>query len=65
MALYVNEDRPENTATVHRTEGSCRGPRSKQKRDGRWHGPLDTKAEALRVAYRTSRLTKRECQICI
>ena len=65
MAFYVNEDRPDNAATVHRTGGSCKVPRIKLERDGGWYGPFDNKAEALRVACETGRLSKRECSICI
>ena len=53
MAFYVNEDKPDNLATVHQIQGPCRVPQPKQAKDGRWHGPFDSKGESLRVARET------------
>ena len=65
MAFYVNEDRPDGKATVHRDDGPCEVPRDKQERDGRWHGPFDAKHEALRAAHEdTNGLEVRECRLC-
>ena len=63
MAYYVNEDKPDNFATVHQNQGPCRVPRRKQEADGKWHGPFGSKGEALRVARETHRPI-RECRRC-
>ena len=47
MAFYVNEDKPDKLATVHQNQGPCRVPQPKQAKDGRWHGPFDSKDESL------------------
>ena len=63
MAFYVNEDKPDNLATVHRNDGRCRVPQAKREADGQWHGPFDSKEEALVVARETHRPV-RECRRC-
>ena len=63
MAFYVNEDKPDNLATVHQNQGPCHVPQPKQAKDGRWHGPFDSKDESLRVARETHRPVK-ECGRC-
>ena len=63
MVFYVNEDKPDNLATMHQEGGSCRVPQAKQEADGRWHGPFASKYEALRVARETHRPVK-ECGRC-
>ncbi len=62
-SYYVNEDKPTNRAIVHRDDGPCEVPRPKLERDGKWHGPFDTKDEALRVARGTGRKDARECKV--
>ena len=63
MTYWVNEDKPDNLATVHRNKGPCRVPQHKRETDGRWHGPFDSKDESLRVARETLHPTK-ECGRC-
>ena len=62
-AFYVNDDKPDNLATVHQDQGPCRVPQPKKGADGRWHGPFDSRGEALRVASEIRRPVK-ECRRC-
>ena len=64
MAFWVNEDKPLNKATVHRDDCSSGVPRRKLERDGRWHGPFDSKDAASSTARRTGRRTVAECLVC-
>ena len=63
MPYDVNEDKPDNLATVHKNGGLCRVRQPKQEKDGRWHGPFESKYESLRVARETHRPV-RECRRC-
>ena len=63
MAFYVNEDKPDNLATVHQNDGPCRVPQAKREADGQWYGPFDSKEEAMLVARETYRPI-RECRRC-
>ena len=63
MAFYVNEDRPTRRATLHRDDCFTQVPRPKLRRDGHWHGPIDSIADAIRVAIDTG-LTHYDCRRC-
>ena len=63
MLFCVNEDKPDNLATVHQNEGPCRVPQTKQEKDGRWHGPFGCKDKSLLLARETYRPV-RECRRC-
>ena len=55
MAYHVNEDKPTNKATVH-TVGCSHTPKQvKKPQNGKWHGPFNTKGEALETARNTDR----------
>ena len=64
MSYYVNEDKGDNSAIVHRDDGPCEVPREKQPRNGSWQGPFSTKGEALGVAENTGRKDARGCKTC-
>lgn len=67
MAYYVNEDKPTSKAIIHRDDGRCEMPipREKQPQDGRWHGPLATKDEAIHIALEETNCREvRECGKC-
>ena len=64
MAFWVNEDRPDNSAIIHRDDRSCEVPQDKKPEDGGWRGPFDTKEKAEQVARDTGRKVVRGCQIC-
>ena len=63
-AFWVNEDKPDNRALVHRSGGPCAPPRAKNAEDGQWHGPFESKEEAVRVAQGLDRKTARDCLRC-
>ena len=63
MPFYVNEDKPTNLVTIHRTGGPCRVPQVKREADGRWYGPYSSKEAALLIARGTWRPIK-DCQRC-
>ena len=70
MVFYVNEDFPTSTAIIHK--GECRYCNYGQglgtglgKGTSQWHGPLETKDEALTFALDNTKCREvRECKIC-
>ena len=64
MAFWVNQDNPTSKAIVHRDDASCEVPRSKQESGGKWHGPYDSKEEALSVAEEIKLNIISECSVC-
>lgn len=64
MSFYVNEDRPTNQATVHRALCIMARVRTKDPRDGQWHGPFKTTDEALDAAEGRGLVFTRICRIC-
>ena len=64
MSFWVNEDRPVNRALVHQSGGRCRIPQDKDKKDGQWHGPFESKEDAVRVAHELGRKMARDCLRC-
>ena len=63
-SFWVNEDKPGNSALVHRSGGRCGMPRAKKTKDGQWHGPFESKEEAVRVAERLGRKVAKDCLRC-
>ena len=64
MVYHVNEDKPTNTARVHKDGFSCTRKREKKLENGRWYGPLNSKDEALEVARNTGRRKVKKCKVC-
>ena len=63
MVYWVNEDRPTNSAMVHRGDCPYGVPRYKKSEDGRWHGPYYTLGKAELVARDTGHEVSK-CQTC-
>ena len=62
MVYYVNEDKGDNAATIHRDGCSYAMERDKKKQNGEWHGPFTSKDEALEVAQNTGRRDVKEAE---
>lgn len=39
-------------------------PRAKNTKDGQWHGPFESKEEAMSVAHESGRKVARDCRRC-
>ena len=63
MAFLVNEDRPTNSAKIHRGDCLYGVPSSKKSQDGRWHGPFAILEEAKQAA-RNTRFKVDKCKVC-
>ncbi len=63
MKYWVNEDKPDRKATVHKDSCPHGVNLPKNAKDGRWHGPFDTKEEATSAARATGR-RYHECKKC-
>ena len=63
MVYYVNEDKGDNAATIHRDDCPYATERGKKPENGKWHGPLTSIEEALEIARNTGRrdVKKAEC----
>lgn len=61
MSFWVNEDKGDNSAIIHRDDCPCNVPRYKKPEDGKWHGPYDTENEAMQVARNTGRKIVKVC----
>lgn len=65
MNYLVLEDRPHNSAVVHRV--GCNAAKDQQRRTtnrGVWHGPFGTETTALTAAKRTRMSSIRSCGRC-
>lgn len=55
MVYHVNEDKPTNKATVHKSSCKHAQKRTKLTRNGRWYEYLNSRDEAVEVAHSTGR----------
>ena len=65
MSYLVLEDRPHNSAVVHRV--GCNSVKEQQRKTRRYaelHGPFGTETMALAAAKRTRLATVRSCGCC-
>lgn len=64
VTYYVNEDKPTNSAKIHRSDCPYGTPQQKNPKDGRWHGPFESFALALETAQKTGLLVS-NCGYCL
>ena len=64
MEYYVNEDIPDNAATVHTSECRYAQKRCKKPEDGKWCGPFADRESAWKCAEATGRRNVRFCSHC-
>ena len=65
MNYLVLEDRPHNSAVVHRVGcNSAREQEKKTRRYAEWHGPFGSEVIALAAAKRTRLGSVRSCGCC-